>query len=716
MTDELEIDNADELDVMSSDATVVVIMDSEVDVIQTMQQGPPGPPGPPGPASIVPGPPGDTGPPGPRGNTVLYGTINPDNSVGVNGDFYINTTSHFIFGPKASGVWPLGVSLIGPIGPVGPVGPQGPTGLQGPTGPKGADGTNGNTVLYGAVDPTSQGRDGDFYINTTTHFIFGPKAGGGWPGGTSLVGPIGPQGLKGDKGDKGDTGDQGEQGIQGPGGTATLIVAETPPPGASDGALWLQSTTGLIYAMYNDGTSRQWIIATPQPDLTQFVSKSGDIMTGNLSITNLSASLSIASSTGASVLVMDKAASASSIQGRLNGKSRWTCELGSGDAETGTGNAGSDFTLLRYNDAGAMIDVAMRIARANANVNFSGSSYTAGNITAGAGVAASTVQVNNGIINILKGTATNPVLFMNDGATNRVSFYFNVATGQSTWSDNYSGANIQMGVSNAIYLNAASLAASGNLSVAGTATFSGAATFNNAQVVVTHASGLRCSNGQAVINKGTATNPILWLTEGAPGANRSGFYFDTSTGNTTQYDIYSGSTLRLDPSAQFTFSGAAAAYKAGGGPWNVASDARIKDVHGDFTAGLAEVLALRPVEYSYKGNDTDTNILDHVEPDGEVRADRRSTGAAPFPASMHFRVARDRQTLVGLVAQEVEQVIPAMVTKHQRFIDGQEVDDFRTMDTGPLTFALINAVKTLVAEIDTLKARVAELETGNASA
>lgn len=33
--------------------------------------------------------------------------------------------------------------------------------------------------------------DGDFYINTNTSFLFGPKTAGVWGAGTSLVGPAG---------------------------------------------------------------------------------------------------------------------------------------------------------------------------------------------------------------------------------------------------------------------------------------------------------------------------------------------------------------------------------------------------------------------------------------------------------------------------------------------------------------------------------------------
>lgn len=102
---------------------------------------------------------------GPPGNTILYGTVAPT-TQGVDGDFYIRTSTNFIYGPKAAGAWPSGTSLVGPGG-------------------------TGGVLLYGTVAPTTQGVDGDFYLRTTTNFIYGPKASGSWPAGTSLVGPAG---------------------------------------------------------------------------------------------------------------------------------------------------------------------------------------------------------------------------------------------------------------------------------------------------------------------------------------------------------------------------------------------------------------------------------------------------------------------------------------------------------------------------------------------
>ncbi len=73
---------------------------------------------------------------------------------------------------------------------LGMVGPTGPTGATGATG---APGTNGNTVLYGSGAPASGlGVNGNFYIDTVANYLYGPKAGGAWPAGVSLVGPAGP--------------------------------------------------------------------------------------------------------------------------------------------------------------------------------------------------------------------------------------------------------------------------------------------------------------------------------------------------------------------------------------------------------------------------------------------------------------------------------------------------------------------------------------------
>ena len=104
-----------------------------------------------------------SGPAGPRGNSLLNGTADPANTTGINGDFYLNTDSKFIFGPKRAGLWPAGQS-VAPLIP--------------------------NTILNGSANPSNSiGNNGDYYFNNTTFTLFGPKAIGVWPAGISLISP-----------------------------------------------------------------------------------------------------------------------------------------------------------------------------------------------------------------------------------------------------------------------------------------------------------------------------------------------------------------------------------------------------------------------------------------------------------------------------------------------------------------------------------------------
>ena len=214
----------------------------------TGAQGPIGLTGPTGPAGEQ-GPIGLTGPAGPTGAQGIQGLTGPSGSTGVPGPTGATGAQGPIglTGPTGPAGEQGPIGLTGPAGPTGaqgiqgltgPTGAQGPIGLTGPTGATGAqgpiglsgpsgapgaagldglpgndgiNGLNGKTVLSGTINPTNEGVNGDFYINTTSSTIFGPKALGAWPNGVSLVGPQGATGL---------TGAAGAQGIQGPTGAA----------------------------------------------------------------------------------------------------------------------------------------------------------------------------------------------------------------------------------------------------------------------------------------------------------------------------------------------------------------------------------------------------------------------------------------------------------------------------------------------------------------
>jgi len=101
------------------------------------------------------------------------------------------------------------------------------------------------------------------------------------------------------------------------------------------------------------------------------------------------------------------------------------------------------------------------------------------------------------------------------------------------------------------------------------------------------------------------------------------------------------------------------------------SDERVKRGIKDYTAGLEAILELRPVTFRFRpdtGYDSDT---------------------------VH----------VGMVAQEVENILPECVTSEPGRLGKIELDDLRSFDPTNITYALVNAVKALKAEIDALRAQ-----------
>ncbi len=133
-------------------------------------------------------------------NTILNGKGAPKSSLGNDGDFYIDTRSLLIYGPKSKGRWPTAQNLQGPTGPSGNDGKNGSDGKSGAT--------NVSSVI-GAVGPAgAQGEKGE-------------KGEAGLPGATGApgaIGPAGPAGATGASGSSGPAGSNGANGAQGPAG------------------------------------------------------------------------------------------------------------------------------------------------------------------------------------------------------------------------------------------------------------------------------------------------------------------------------------------------------------------------------------------------------------------------------------------------------------------------------------------------------------------
>ncbi|MBB6127328.1 collagen-like protein [Mucilaginibacter lappiensis] len=117
------------------------------------------------------GPAGPAGTNGAAGSMIYSGTTVPPATKGVAGDYYLNTTTGLLYGPKTAAGWGSGLSLKGATG---------------------ATGAAGSATLSGAGTPApSLGNNGDYYLDKTNYLLYGPKTSGGWGTPVNLRGPSG---------------------------------------------------------------------------------------------------------------------------------------------------------------------------------------------------------------------------------------------------------------------------------------------------------------------------------------------------------------------------------------------------------------------------------------------------------------------------------------------------------------------------------------------
>ena len=165
-------------------------------------------------------------------NTILSGAGVPSKSLGINGDFYIDTKNLNLYGPKTKGVWKVTTSLkatevpvvsniIGEAGAIGQTGPKGDKGATGEKGATGATGAQGIQGLTGNVGATGAPGPAGAVGATGAAGPKGDTGATGAVGATGAAGAAGSQGVtgvQGVQGTKGDTGATGATGAQGPTG------------------------------------------------------------------------------------------------------------------------------------------------------------------------------------------------------------------------------------------------------------------------------------------------------------------------------------------------------------------------------------------------------------------------------------------------------------------------------------------------------------------
>jgi len=174
--------------------------------------------------------------------------------------------------------------------------------------------------------------------------------------------------------------------------------------------------------------------------------------------------------------------------------------------------------------------------------------------------------------------------------------------------------------------------------------------------------------GSVNLNSGVPSG-IALKVNGAEAIWYDGTYFSWGYGGTANYFADNVGIGVTAPTYQLQLSQNSAA-KPTSNVWTVASDLRLKDIHGDYTKGLADIAKLRPILYTYKKNN-------------------------PY----HFN---SEELSVGAIAQEVQTVFPEAVKA--------DAKGYLQLDTNSINWATINAIKELKTENDKLKAQNASLE------
>lgn len=192
-------------------------------------------------------------------------------------------------------------------------------------------------------------------------------------------------------------------------------------------------------------------------------------------------------------------------------------------------------------------------------------------------------------------------------------------------------------------------------------------------------------------NPSTSSTPILKINEGgAISAWISGKAYTYMWMQAIQDDgsnnpkaivfnpLGGGVGIGVNPGYQFEVSTDSAA-KPSTNTWTIASDARIKTITGEYSKGIDDICALRPVTYRYNGK---AGFVD------------------------------DGKENISIIAQEAATAFPECVGSFKKKLD--ESDEHETelynWNGHAITFALINSVKELKAMIDSLKSEIEKLK------
>jgi hypothetical protein len=157
------------------------------------------------------------------------------------------------------------------------------------------------------------------------------------------------------------------------GGGASISVGAAPPTSPAPGNLWWDAVGGQLYVWYVDANSAQWVPTTNQMG-GNFLPLSGGALAGDLSIASADGNnlaLTASGSNWPGIKFTIASGTGAWIGSYVGANERWEIDLGNGLAETGS-NAGSNFQIARYSDAGAFLSDPLIINRQTGAVGIQG--------------------------------------------------------------------------------------------------------------------------------------------------------------------------------------------------------------------------------------------------------------------------------------------------------------------------------------------------------
>ena len=133
--------------------------------------------------------------------------------------------------------------------------------------------------------------------------------------------------------------------------------------------------------------------------------------------------------------------------------------------------------------------------------------------------------------------------------------------------------------------------------------------------------------------------------------------------------------LSVDVSGNLTITGSNATKVGGANTWNVISDRRLKSNIVPYTKGLAELTKIQPKEFTYNGK-------------GGTVAGEKS---------------------VSIIADEIQQILPDTVSNMALKLNPEDetTTEIQTFNFSEIGWVMVNAIKELKAEVDSLKAQLA---------